>query len=74
VAVIAGDALVIPFSLAHANPGGVILGISSIGVGVKNLRKHLKRAKEFYQRFRTSLNIKRVQETAKKNPFRGPSN
>jgi hypothetical protein len=64
VAVIAGDAVVIPFSLAHGNPGGVILGISSIAVGVRNLGKHLGRAREFFQRFRTSLKQKALKEKA----------
>jgi hypothetical protein len=64
VAIIAGDAAVIPFSLAHGNPGGVILGISSIGVGVRNLVKHVKKAKELLQRFRTNLRINILHEKA----------
>jgi hypothetical protein len=64
VAIIAGDAAVIPFSLAHGNPGGVILGISSIGVGVRNLGKHVKKAKELLQRFRTNLKINILHEKA----------
>jgi hypothetical protein len=69
VAVIAGDAAVIPFSIAHGNPGGVILGLTSIGVGVKNLRKHLGRAKEFFQRFRSNRTISNLKKKApKKKP------
>lgn len=64
VAVIAGDAAVIPFSLAHGNPGGVILGVSSIAVGVRNLVKHVKKAREFFERFRSKLKIERLREKA----------
>jgi hypothetical protein len=70
VAVITGDTAVIPFSLAHGNPGGVVLGIASIGVGVRNLCKHVSRAKEFFISFRNSRKAADLKEKAPKKKLK----
>ena len=70
LAVIVGDSAVIPFSIAHGNPGGVILGLTSIGVGVKNLRKHLGRAREFFQRFRSDRTASDLKKKAPKKKLK----
>jgi hypothetical protein len=70
VAVITGDSAVIPFSLAHGNPGGVVLGLASIGVGVRNLLKHASRAKEFFVSFRNSRKAADLRKKAPKKKLK----
>jgi hypothetical protein len=52
VGAVAGDMLVIPFAFGAGNPGGVLLGIVSIGVSLKALWKFIAKGKELYQRDR----------------------